>query len=243
LNQQIFVIPWYNVAYFFTFVKNKINMKHAFLFDMDGTMIDNMMVHHRAWQKTLNDLGLSLTLEEVRQSIHGINTEIIARLFGDRFTVAERIEIGNQKEAVYRAIFKDDLCLIDGLEIFLQDAVNQNIAMGIGTAAPRENVTFAIETLSLQRYFSVVKDAADVQKGKPAPEVFLKVAAELNVPIERCIVFEDSPTGVGAAHNAGCKAIVVTSTHTEAEFAHFPNVVLFIKDYTALRVESVLKLM
>ena len=218
-------------------------MQHAFLFDMDGTMIHNMMVHHRAWQKTLNDLGLSLSLEEVRQSIHGINTEIIARLFGDRFSVEERTEIGNQKEAAYRAIFKDNLQLIDGLEIFLQDAVSQGVAMGIGTAAPRENVVFAVDKLSLHRYFSVVKDASDVQKGKPNPEVFLKVAEALNVSIQNSIVFEDSPTGVGAAHNAGCKAIVVTTTHTEAEFADFPNVVRFIKDFTEITVKEVLELM
>ena len=58
-------------------------MNQVYIFDMDGTMVDNMMVHHRAWQRKLAALGLPLTLEEVRLQIHGINEEIIERLFGN----------------------------------------------------------------------------------------------------------------------------------------------------------------
>lgn len=84
-------------------------MKRAFIFDMDGTMVDNMMVHHRAWQRKLAALGLDLTLEEVRQSIHGINEEILGRLFGDRFSPEERHRIAWEKEAEYRDIFLSEL--------------------------------------------------------------------------------------------------------------------------------------
>ena len=215
-------------------------MKYGFLFDMDGTMIDNMMVHHRAWQKTLHDLGLPLSLEEVRQSIHGVNSEILARLFGDRFTAAERADIAEGKEAAYRQIFEHQISLIAGLDYFLQTAHNQHIGLAIGTAAPHQNVAFAVKKLQLEQYFSVVVDASHVKKGKPDPEVFLNAAEQLGIAIKDCIVFEDSPTGVAAANNAGCKAIVITTTHTPDEFAAYPNVVCFIKDYTDLKVADVL---
>ena len=85
----------------------------GFIFDMDGTMIDNMMVHHRAWQQKLREYGIDWSLEEVHAKVHGVNVELLERLFGDRFTLAERIQISKEKEAAYRTIYQPELKLID----------------------------------------------------------------------------------------------------------------------------------
>ncbi|MBK9336477.1 MAG: HAD family phosphatase [Lewinellaceae bacterium] len=207
-------------------------MAQGFIFDMDGTMVDNMMVHHRAWQRKLATLGLDLSLEAVRQTIHGINEEIIERLFGDRFTPGERQQIAREKEAEYRAIFLPELRLVDGLDLFLRTAVERGIPMGIGSAAPPENVQFVLENLGLHPFFQVVIDAAQVTKGKPDPEVFLRVAERLGLAPEHCLVFEDSPTGAEAARRAGMPAVIVTTTHTPAEFSRFDNVVRIVRDFT-----------
>lgn len=215
-------------------------MKRTFIFDMDGTMVDNMMVHHRAWQRKLAALGLHLTLEEVRQSIHGINEEILERLFGDRFSPEERRRIAWEKEAEYRDIFLPELKLVPGLDTFLQSAHQAGILMGIGTAAPRENVQFVLDHLHLRPLFGSVIDASQVTKGKPDPEVFLRVATELGAEPADCIVFEDSPTGAEAARRAGMKAVIITTTHTAGEFAHFEHVVRVISDFEEVRVEELL---
>ena len=125
--------------------KTKIPVK-ALIFDMDGTMIDNMMIHHRAWQKKLQELGLEMTLEDVKRDIHGVNNEIIKRLFDDRFTDKEVAQIAWDKEAAYREIYADQIKLLPGLQEFLDTAKELGIPMGIGTAAPKENAEFASST-------------------------------------------------------------------------------------------------
>lgn len=206
-------------------------------------MVDNMMVHHRAWQRKLATLGLALTLEEVRQNIHGINEEILERLFGDRFSPEERRRIAWEKEAEYRDIFLPELKLVEGLDVFLKNAHQAGIRMGIGTAAPPENVQFVLEHLHLRPLFGSVIDASQVVKGKPDPEVFLRVAEELGAAPGHCIVFEDSPTGAEAARRAGMRTVIVTTTHTAGEFAHFEHVEATISDFTQIRVEALLHAM
>lgn len=215
-------------------------MINGIIFDMDGTMVDNMMTHHRAWKKILAEYGLELTLEEVKATIHGKNEEIIERLFGDRFTPEQRRQISWEKEARYREVFLPELKLVDGLTEFLEGVYSAGITMGIGTAAPPENVDFVLDHLSLRHYFKGVIDASQVSKGKPDPEVFEKTAALMAIPIDQCIVFEDSPTGAETAYRAGCPVYIMTTTHHPAEFERFPNVRGFLGDFSEVSLEKIL---
>lgn len=218
----------------------KKNILYGFIFDMDGTLVDNMMTHHIAWQKKLSELGMDLTLEEVRQTIHGKNEEILARLFGEKYTSEERKKIAWEKEANYREVAKESLKPINGLQKFLIDTKKSKIPMGIGTAAPPENVAHGLKILGIEPYFKSVIDASQVSKGKPNPEVFLRVAHRINVTIQHCLVFEDSPVGVATALNAGCNAVVITTTHKPEEFTQFPNVKKFIRDYSEISLAEAL---
>lgn len=215
-------------------------MDFGFIFDMDGTLVDNMMIHHKAWQLKLKEMGLELSIDEVKQTIHGKNEEILERLFANKFSPEERKRQADEKEARYREVSKNELKPINGLLSFLKDAKNNKISMGIGTAAPPENVEYGLALLELTPFFSSVVDASQVEKGKPNPEVFLRVAHRINVTIDKCLVFEDSPVGVATALNAGCNAVVITTTHEPEEFAHFPNVKKFIKDYSEITLEEAL---
>jgi beta-phosphoglucomutase len=210
----------------------------GYIFDMDGTMIDNMMVHHEAWQIMLGELGLHLSMEEVRLTIHGKNDEILKRLFGDRFSAEERKMHAYTKEKRYREVFKDRIKLIDGLEAFLNQAKAKGIPMAIGSAAPAENVDFVLDALDLRQYFGAIYHADMVSRGKPHPEVFLRAAEAIGLSAAQCLVFEDSPVGVRTALNAGCKVIVITTTHTRDEFDEFDHIIKFIDDYTDLDLPS-----
>jgi beta-phosphoglucomutase len=206
------------------------------IFDMDGTMVDNMMVHHRAWQHKLAELGLILTLDEVIAQCHGKNDEILQKLFGEKYTFEERDKISYDKEAVYREVFLKDLKLIDGLQDLLEEAQQHGIPMGIGTAARAENVDFVLDNLNIRHYFKAIITSEDVDKGKPDPSVFFKVADILNIEYPQCLVFEDSPTGAKTALNAGMKAIILTTTHQAHEFNAFSSVIKCVSDYQKINL-------
>ncbi len=213
-------------------------MNCALIFDMDGTMVDNMMVHHRAWQQKLAELGLNLTLDEVIATCHGKNDEILERLFGGKYNFEERDRISSEKEAVYREVFLKDLKLIDGLNDMLKTAFKMGIPMGIGTAARPENVDYVLDNLNIRHYFKAIVTSADVDKGKPDPSVFLMVADILGVKYSNCLVFEDSPTGAKTAVNAGMKTIILTTTHKAEEFSEFSSVLKCLPDYTSIDISE-----
>lgn len=212
----------------------------GFIFDMDGTMVDNMMIHHRAWHRKLSELGLELTLEEVRQQIHGINEEILERLFGNRYSLQERRLISQEKEQAYRDIFLPELKLVDGLSEFLKQAHDTDIVMGIATAAPIENVNFVLDHLNIRSYFKAITHAGLVSKGKPDPEVLEKVAVGMNLPLKNCLVFEDSPVGAETALRAECPVYIITTSHSKDEFMKFSNIRGFIKDFTEINMSIIL---
>lgn len=215
-------------------------MIKGIIFDMDGTMVDNMMVHHRAWQKKLAELGLDMSIEEIKEKVHGINEEILERLFGDRFTPAERKQISWEKEAAYREIFLPNLQLVPGLPDFLEELKAAKIPMAVGTAAPPENVDFVLDNLQLQHYFKGIFHAKNVSKGKPDPEIFEKAAASMNLLPSDCLIFEDSVTGAETAKRANARSIIVTTSHTEDEFRHFDNIIRFIDNYVGIELGQIM---
>jgi len=211
----------------------------ALLFDLDGTLVDNMMVHHRAWQRKLKELGLDYSLDRVKEEIHGVNLEILERLFGDRFTPEERKQIAWDKETAYRDIFAADFKanIVPGALDFIKQAHATGIPMAIGTAGPKENAAFVVENLGIGHLMGHLVHSGMVSKGKPDPEVFRQGADALGVNLKDCIIFEDSVTGAEAANNAGCPVVVLTTTHDEPEFTAL-EVADFRPDFRGLKIET-----
>ena len=211
----------------------------AILFDVDGTLVDNMMVHHRAWQRKLRELGLDYSLERVKEEIHGVNLEILERLFGDRFTPAERQRIADEKEATYREIFAEDFeaNVVAGTREFIAAAHALGVPLAVGTAGPEANARFAITGLGIGDRLGHVVHSGMVSRGKPDPEVFRQAAAGIGVPLADCLVFEDSVTGARAGLNGGCPVVVLTTTHAREEFAGL-EIAAFRPDFRGLSVEA-----
>ena len=212
----------------------------AFLFDLNGTMIDDMKYHLEVWFEVITkDLGANLTREEVRSQMYGKNEEVLIRIFGEsRFKQFNFEAISQAKEERYQEIYKPHLQLLPGLPDFLRSTKEKKIKMAIGSAAPPFNVDFVLDNLKIRDYFQAVVSGVDVVESKPHPEVFLKAAKSLGVKPSSCIVFEDAPKGVEAAANAGIECVVVTTMHDANEFTAYNNVRLFIKDFLDPRLST-----
>jgi len=196
-------------------------------------MIDDMTYHTRAWQTLLNnELGGNFTWDEVKTQMYGKNPEVLVRMFGpDRFTMDEMNRLSLEKEKKYQIEFLPHLKLLPGLNELLENAYQQGIPMAIGSAAIPFNIDFVLDNLNIRHYFKAIVSADDVILSKPHPETYLKAAALLNVLPADCIVFEDVPKGAEAAANAGMQAVVITTTHEQAEFNYLNNVICFARDF------------
>lgn len=117
-------------------------MIKTLLFDLNGTMIDDMSFHQKVWFGIINkDLKGNLTKDEVKKEMYGKNEELLVRIFGEkRFTDEEMQEISAEKERRYQKEFLPHLKLINGLDDFLKIARSNNITVGIASAAVRSNI-------------------------------------------------------------------------------------------------------
>eukprot|EP01035_Chromulina_nebulosa_P063621 gene63621-87022_t len=138
--------------------------KKAFLFDLNGTIIDDMDFHVKAWSELLNnELQANMDYKAVKAQMYGKNSELLDRVFGAGHFPADRVEeLSMQKERLYHQFYKPHMKLIDGLGDFLQKAYDAKIPMAIGTAAIMLNVDFILDNLDIRKYFGAIVSADDV---------------------------------------------------------------------------------
>ncbi|MES2739824.1 MAG: HAD family phosphatase [Pseudomonadota bacterium] len=213
--------------------------KRAFIFDMDGTIVDNMAFHTKSWVTFFERRGHVLDEDEFFRATAGRQgQEIIRSYLGDGFSEAEHLALIDEKESVYRELYGPHLAALAGFEALVTRARADGVALVVGTAAPTQNITFTLDGLDLRRHFDAIVGAADVARGKPHPDVFLMGAERAGALACDCIVFEDAPLGVEAARRAGMRAVVLTTTLPAEAFAEFDNVICIAKDFSELSIDT-----
>lgn len=206
----------------------------AFIFDMDGVIIDSNPFHKIALREFCARYGYQLSEEELRNRIYGrTNKEWITNLFNRTLSPAELQHFGEEKESLFRDLYKNDIKPLSGLKEFLDQLNTHEITRAIGTSAPRSNVNFVLSKTGLEKYFTHILDESDVTHGKPNPEIYQKVAAKIGFPPSQCIVFEDSLSGVEAAQRAGCRVVGVATTHSFSELSNTDLVITDFRDLSA----------
>ena len=213
----------------------------GFIFDMDGTLVDNMSFHEKTWLDLLAEQGVSVTVEEFQRRASGrTNPDIIREFLGDRMADHEIGEWTERKEALYREAYRPHLRAIAGLHHFLEAAEAQRIPLGVATSGTPDNVAFVLDGLGIGPLFAAVVTADDVTRGKPDPEMFLAAAARLGVDPSRSVVFEDSRAGVEAGRRAGMRVLVIATTPGIHELEGTPGVIAVVDDYTELDARALL---
>ncbi len=224
-------------------VKNVCGREGAFIFDMDGTIVDNMGAHTRVWIDFLAGFGIHLPVEEFHRQASGKTTrQILQQMIGDHITESEIKEYSERKESLYRAIYRPRLKPVRGLENFLRRSKQLGIAMALATSADRTNIDFILDGTGLTFYFKSIVGAEDIVHGKPDPEMFQIAAGRLKVPAGKCVVFEDSLVGMEAARRAGMKAVAITTTLDAQDFQEMPAVIEVVEDYVQLDPEALMQL-
>ncbi|MGL4364193.1 MAG: HAD family hydrolase [Bacteroidales bacterium] len=210
------------------------------IFDMDGTIICNVSYHILAFQEFCKRHGLVMLKENFHQYNGMVGSEIMRSLFGQHLSDEETKLLEDEKEAIYRDLYRPHLALTAGLATLLEELKKNNIPMSVGSSAPDDNIDFILDGLNIRHYFKAIINASQITHGKPHPEVFLKAAEAMQLPASRCVVMEDALAGVEAALRAKMKVIGITSICSSEELS---NAHITIPNFTDVNLQTIANLL
>jgi beta-phosphoglucomutase len=189
------------------------------IFDLDGTIVDNMPIHAEAFAIFATRHGLPPLTPEDRRRLDGKrNRDIFPDLFGRPLAENELAAYADEKESLYRDLSRGRLSALAGLDRLLARLETGGVRLAIATSAPPENVGHTLAELGLGARFAAIARSDEVARGKPWPDVFLEAARQLGVPPGACVAFEDAPMGIAAASAAGMTTIAVTTSFPREVF-------------------------
>lgn len=186
-------------------------MIKAFLFDLDGVIVDTAHFHYQAWRRLANEkLGFDIS-EEFNETLKGVSrTESLERILahgGVHLDEAAKTEYATLKNDWYVALVNgmtpDDI--LPGVNEFLKATQAAGIKIALGSVS--KNARPILEKVGIIGFFDAIIDGTKISRGKPDPEVFLKGAEELGLLPAQCIVFEDAVAGIEAGRRAGMKTV------------------------------------
>jgi HAD superfamily hydrolase (TIGR01509 family) len=189
----------------------------AVIFDLDGTLVDTEPFHERSWTIALAELGL--TMPEGEYALYFSGRPAIQNCL-DRLgmSMEEAVATSDLVTLRYWELAAGNVAPLPGLTAFLDRL--DGVPKAVATSAQRASAMRMLGELGLIAAFDAVVTADDITHGKPHPEIFLTAAAKLLVAPERCLAFEDSPSGLAAARAAGMTCVGITTTRRILEDAH-----------------------
>lgn len=181
----------------------------AVIFDVDGTLIDSMWIWKQVDIEFLGKRGIPLP-ERLQMEIEGMSYSETAIYFKERFNLPESLEeIKEEWRLMAEDYYKWHIQLKSGAKDFLKLLYDKGLTLGIATSNSRELVDCMLANHGIRKYFSNIRTSCEVEKGKPYPDVYLKVAEDMGIDPCRCLVFEDTLSGVMAAKSAGMRVFAM----------------------------------
>ena len=191
----------------------------AYIFDLDGTLIDTMPLHFRAWASAMREAGLREALDEnLFYALGGVPTRKVAELFAEHYRLTiDPDAVFHRKEALFLEL-QAEVRVIEPVAAVARRAAGVR-PVSIASGGPRPIVERSLAITGLAPLFPVVVTADDVTHGKPSPDMFLLAARRMGVDPAACLVFEDAEPGIRAAEAAGMRWVRVPSRPAPAATA------------------------
>lgn len=205
--------------------------KPAFIFDLDGTLIDTEKLYRKYWPMALRDYGYELSDERalmLRSLGRPFAPAQFKEWYGDDFDY--NLVRQRRKEYVEGHIEKYGIELRPGVKEILEYLRDKNITVAIATATDLERTTKYLEMTQISEYFTDIICATMVKCGKPAPDIYKFACEKLNKKPSECFAVEDAPNGVKSAYSAGLKVIFIPDQAPSDDsfksmiFAEFDNI-------------------
>ena len=214
-------------------------MVKGVIFDMDGTIVDSLPYHHDAWRIFFEENKVDNFSEKLKKYKGGGTLDLMKAVYGDIFSIDKLKKMSDDKEIIFRKIYKGNIKPIEGFLEFIFDLKSKKTQLGLASNAIRKNVTLTLNELGVHDLFDSIICGDEVSFGKPNPEMFDKTLIRFNLKKDDCIIFEDSIEGVEAARNADIKVIGVTSSQS-SEILKSVGAFKTINDYTRINVDNIL---
>ena len=196
-----------------------LNDVDAVIFDLDGSLVDSMWIWKDIDEEYLGRFGIKFP-EHLQSEIEGKSFSETAYFFKEYFQIPDPIQkIKDDWNKMAWNKYSYEVPLKNGADLFLKYCRNSDIKLGIATSNSRELVENVAAVHGLEEYFSCIMTACDVEKGKPAPDIYLAVADRLQVEPSRCLVFEDIIPGILAGKAAGMKVCAVEDPYSAGQRA------------------------
>lgn len=196
-------------------MKYILDNKKAVLFDLDGTLIDSMWMWRAIDIEYLARFGITIP-EDLQQCLEGKSFYETAVYFKERFGINDSTDkIMSDWNNMAFDIYKNRITLKIGVKDFLFYLKENGFKTAIATSNSRPLTEVVLNSLNISSYFDEIVTADEVTHGKPAPDIYLKAAGDLNVSPEECVVFEDIPQGIKAGKSAGCVTVAVDDEYSK----------------------------
>jgi beta-phosphoglucomutase len=193
--------------------------KLAVIFDVDGVLVDSYRAHSVSWRQLYGELGIDYTESAFAADFGRTSRDILCRTLGAE-TSDQRIRtLDERKEALFREILRKEFPAMPGAVELINALAADGFAIAVGSSGPPENIALTLEKLGCGDKIAARVTGADVERGKPDPQVFQLAAERLGVPPESCAVVEDAVHGIEAARRAGMKSVAFTGTATREQLS------------------------
>jgi HAD superfamily hydrolase (TIGR01509 family) len=216
-------------------------MLKAVILDMDGVIIDSEPFHREVCRRIFKSLGIDVPEEEYFRYIGVSNTNMwtaIKRTY--RLNQSVNKLVAMQVFGNMEFMKKERVDPVDGIFELLSGLQEAGFLIGLASSSPHQIIEMVLDAFNIKQYFDCVVSGADFENGKPAPDIFLKAAAMLNVLPEQCVVVEDATHGVHAAKAARMKCIGFINVNSAGQ--DLCKADLIIHDLKALDIHNVLSL-